>query len=137
MAAVAGSGGTNLTDLCPSSPAVDTMVLHGENDPIAPLSGSEVPFATPNGLSVDEVVATNAARAGCDPVPVADQRYPSVQVDTYVGCDGTLRLEYWRMAHTGHTWAGQPSLLDIVAGPTNTDFSATEAVLDFFGGHVG
>jgi polyhydroxybutyrate depolymerase len=137
FAAVAGSGGTNLTDLCPDSPGTDVMVLHGTADPIAPPTGSTVVFAPPLGLDVEDVVATNAARAGCDLVPVSDQRYPTVVVDTYQGCDGAQRVEYWRMIGTGHTWAGDPTLLDLVAGPTNTDFSASEAVLDFFDADAG
>ncbi len=38
MAAVAGSGGTNLTDLCPDSPPTDVLVMHGSADPIAPVT---------------------------------------------------------------------------------------------------
>ena len=60
MAGIAASGGSNLTDLCPESAGTDVMILHGSADPIAPLSGSKVAFAPPEGLSVDEVVATNA-----------------------------------------------------------------------------
>lgn len=129
--AVAGSGGTNLTDLCPASPATDVMILHGTADPIAPLTGSEVVFAPPLGLALSRVVATDAARAGCDPVPVVDQRAPTVQVSTFQGC-GDHRVEYWSLQGSGHTWAGTPGLLDLFAGPTNTDVSATEVVLDFF-----
>jgi polyhydroxybutyrate depolymerase len=131
MAAVAGSGGTNLTDRCPASPGTDVMVLHGTADPIAPVTGSTVPFATPNNVKVSDVVATNAARAGCAPVPTSEQRYRTVRVDTYQGC-GTHRVEYWQMQGNGHTWAGTPGILDLVVGTTNTDFSATTAVLDFF-----
>lgn len=129
--AVAGSGGTNLTDLCPASPPTDVMILHGTADPIAPLSGSEVVFAPPLGLPVSDVVATDAARAGCDPVPVVDQRAPTVQVSTFQGC-GDHRVEYWSLQGSGHTWAGTSGLLDLFAGPTNTDVSATEVVLAFF-----
>ena len=106
MAAVAASGGANLTDLCPASPATDVMVLHGTADPIAPTTGSEVPFATPNGLAIDDVVATNAARAGCSPIPATEQLFGDVVVDRYQGCDGAGRVEYWRLLGAGHTWAG-------------------------------
>ena len=90
-------------------------------------------LATPNGVNVADVVATNAARAGCDAVPTIDQRHPTVRVDTYQGC-GTHRVEYWQMQGNGHTWAGTPGILDLFVGTTNTDFSATTAVLDFFDG---
>lgn len=133
FAAVAGSGGANLTDPCPASPATDVMVLHGSADPIAPTTGSNVPFATPNGVDIEDVVATNAARAGCDATPVVEQLFADVVVDRYQGCDADLRVEYWRLIGAGHTWAGSSSpLLEIVTGPTNTSISANERVLDFF-----
>lgn len=133
FAAVAGSGGTNLTDLCADSPATDVLVLHGSEDPIAPTTGSDVPFATPNGLAVDDVVATNAARAGCAAAPTVEQPFADVVVDRYEGCAEGRRVEYWRLVGAGHTWAGSPSpLLEIVTGPTNTSISANEVVLDFF-----
>ena len=86
MTAVAASGGANLTDLCPDSPATDVMVLHGSADPIAPTTGSDVPFATPNGLHIDDVVATDAGqgrlRARRRPT---EQLFADVVVDRYVG----------------------------------------------------
>lgn len=133
MAAVAASGGANLTDLCPDSPATDVMVLHGSADPIAPTTGSEVPFATPNGLHIDDVVATDAARAGCAPVPSTETLFADVVVDRYQGCADGARVEYWRLLGAGHTWAGTTApLLEIVTGPTNMSISATDTVLDFF-----
>jgi polyhydroxybutyrate depolymerase len=132
MAAVAGSGGTNLTSTCPNASPTDVMVLHGSADPIAPLTGSEVIFAPPLGLAVDTVVSTNASRAGCEPTPTTEQLTNTVVIDRYNGCSNGHRVEYWRLIGAGHTWAGTTSLLDFIAGPTNTDISATERVLDFF-----
>jgi len=129
--AIAGSGGTNLTSLCPDAGPVDALVLHGSADPIAPVTGSEVIFAPPLGLSVDAVVANFAERDGCAPTPTPIDLSASVTIDRYA-C-GTHRLEYWRMRGAGHTWAGSPIPLDIVTGPTDHSFSATNAVLDFFG----
>lgn len=138
MAGVAGSGGTNLTDLCPGSPGTDVFVLHGTADPIAPITGSNVVFAPPLDLPVSDVVATDAARAGCDPTPVTTQLYPTVSAETYQGCTDGRRVQYWKMQGSGHTWAGTaPSVIEIVGGPTNQDFSATDAVLDHFDAHTG
>ena len=136
MAAIAASGGSNLTDLCPESAGTDVMILHGSADPIAPLSGSKVAFAPPEGLSVDRVVATNAARAGCDPTAVSAQLFPSVIVDTYQGCSENRRVQYWRMIGAGHTWAGAKTLVEFITGPTNMQISATERILDFFDAHT-
>lgn len=135
IAAVAGSGGTNLTSTCPDSAPTDVMVLHGTADPIAPPAGSQVVFAPPIGLSIDEVVATTAARAGCDASGTREQRTPDVVVTAAVGCDDEHRVEHWQMVGAGHTWAGSASpLLELVTGPTTTTISANDVVLDFFDG---
>lgn len=134
FAAVAGSGGVNLTSLCPGAPPTDVLVLHGTADPIVPPAGSQVPFSPPVGLAVAAVVAVDAARAGCDPVPELDRPEPSVLHERYRGCADGRRVESLTLIGAGHTWAGSPNpLLELVAGPTNTDISATATVLDFFG----
>ena len=134
VAAVAASGGANLTELCPDAPATDVMVLHGTADPIAPITGSYVVFAPPLGLALDRVVATNAARAGCAPEPLTSRPRPSIELDRYEGCDDGVRVEHWSLLGAGHTWAGAEPGLDWLLGPTNQDVSATEQVLDFFDG---
>jgi len=131
FAAVAGSGGTNLTSLCPDAGPVDALIIHGSADPIAPLAGSEIIFAPPIGLSVNKVVANFAGRNGCGATPSALLLTPTVTVDRY-SC-GSHRLDYFRIQGAGHTWAGSPISLDIVTGPTDRSLSATSAVLDFFG----
>lgn len=133
FAAVAGSGGTNLTDPCPSSPPTDVLVLHGTADPIAPPAGSTVPFAPPLGLSVDDVVASNAARAGCDGIEQVPAPADDVVVEQATGCGDGHRVEHWRLLGAGHTWAGAPrGLLELVTGPTTTSIAANDVVLDFF-----
>jgi polyhydroxybutyrate depolymerase len=133
FAAVAGSGGMNLTETCPDSPPTDVLTLHGTADPIAPPTGSKVVFAPPLDLPIATVVATNAQRAGCDPVPVASTPAASVEALVHTGCDGGHRVAHWRMLGAGHTWAGsQPYPGNLVVGPTLSSFSATSAVLDFF-----
>ncbi|MGI9577377.1 MAG: alpha/beta hydrolase family esterase [Microthrixaceae bacterium] len=134
FAAVAGSGGTNLTETCPASPPTDVFVIHGSVDPIAPLSGSEVIFAPPLGLEISEVVATNAARAGCDPTPIKSAPVDKVEAADFEGCDDDQRVRYWKMRGGGHTWAGTEGSVfnDLIVGPTLQTFSATDEVLDFF-----
>jgi polyhydroxybutyrate depolymerase len=133
MAAVAASGGANLTSPCPASPPTDVLILHGSADPIAPTSGSEVVFAPPVGLSIDTVVATNRGRADCDPTPSVEQVRPDVVAERSTGCAEDRRVEYWRLLGAGHTWAGSTApLLEVVAGPTTTSIDANDVVLDFF-----
>lgn len=133
FAGIAASGGANLTDTCPASAPTDVLVLHGSADPIAPTTGSNVPFATPNGLHIDDVVATDAARAGCTGVAPGEQIAADVVVDRSTGCADGRRVEYWRLIGAGHTWAGTTApLLELVTGPTNSSVSANRVVLDFF-----
>lgn len=134
FAAVAASGGSNLTDRCPPGRGgpVDTMILHGRADPIAPLSGSEVIFAPPLGLELAVVVDDAAARNGCR-APV-DVPVTSTVVVHRFPCDGA-RLEYWDMVGAGHTWAGASIDIGAIAGPTDMSIRATDVVLDFFDAH--
>lgn len=127
--AIAASGGSNLTSLCPGQPGVDALILHGTADPIAPLDGQTLDFLPPKGITVDSVVATFAGRNGCaGSTPVV--RTPTVTAQVF-SCTGH-RLEFWPERGAGHTWAGAAFPLDLVTGPTDTTFSASTAVLDFF-----
>lgn len=130
FAAIAASGGSNLTSLCPDAGPTDALILHGSADPIAPSSGSTVVFAPPLGLSVDDVIATFAERNHCRAKPRVVQRTATVTVEHY-RCEHH-RLDYWRELGAGHTWAGANVSLDAVTGPTDHSLSATTAVLDYF-----
>lgn len=131
--AIAGSGGVNLTLLCPDSPPTDVLVMHGAEDQIVPPAGSSVGFAPPAGISVDMTVATDAARAGCDTDPIVEWLMPTVTSKTFTGCADGHRVQYVSLLGAGHTWAGSPNpVFEVFVGLTNTDRSANELVLDFF-----
>ncbi|UDY37624.1 alpha/beta hydrolase family esterase [Dermatobacter hominis] len=133
FAAVAGSGGMNLTARCPGSPGTSVLVLHGSADPIAPPTGSEIPFAPPIGLAIGTVASDDAARAGCGPSPLVEQVTASVLRHRWTGCTDGRRVEYLELRGAGHTWAGSPNpLLELFTGPTDTSISATATVLEFF-----
>lgn len=131
FAAIAASGGSNLTQLCPDAATTDTMILHGSADPIAPPSGNTIPFTPPVGLRVDTVVARLAVRNGCDAVATPIRFTASVVIDRYANCTHG-RLEYWRMLGAGHTWAGTDPSFDPLLGRTDRSINASTAVLDFF-----
>ena len=136
FAGVAASGGANLTSLCPESPGVDTLILHGLNDPISPTSGSYVVFAPPLGLNLFTVLSSTAARNGCDQAVEAVPEFAFTDVRRYVGCDAGHRLQFWQMSTAGHTWAGTDPVIGAFLGGTSQDFSANTVVLDFFDGHT-
>jgi len=136
FAAIASSGGANLTSLCPESAGVDTLIMHGLNDPIAPTTGSYVVFAPPLGLNLFSVLDSTATRNGCDQPVVAVRSFPFTDVSRYAGCDAGHRLEFWQMNTAGHTWAGTDPIIGAVLGGTSQDFSANTVVLDFFDSHA-
>ena len=62
-------------------------------------------------------------------MPELDRPEPSVLRERYRGCADGRRVESLTLIGAGHTWAGSPNpLLELVAGPTNTDISATATV---------
>ena len=128
--AVAGSGGANLTSLCPDAAPTSAMILHGTADPVVPLTGNDVPFTPPTGLHLDSVAASFATRNGCGPRPAADLRSPTLAVTTY-SCASAQFVDV-RVQGMGHTWAGGNGLVDLFVGPGDSSFSATNLVLDFF-----
>lgn len=135
---IAASGGSNLTDLCPASDGAAALIMHGTDDPIAPVTGSETPTATPLGLHLSDVVASFASRNGCAVSPTVTQLTTSVTKSAYVGCDARTPLVFLEMQGAGHTWAGsgfdplvQPFFEGIV-GPTDRSISANDLALDFF-----
>ena len=130
FAAIGASGGANLTSTCPDADPTSAIILHGTADPIAPLGGSEVVFAPPLGLPVDDVVESFRSRNGCD-TPTVDVVISATTTAQRHDCSAA-ELEYWPMRGAGHTWAGANVLLDAFTGPTDRTFAADDAVLDFF-----
>lgn len=128
--AIAGSGGANLTSLCPDAAPASALILHGTADSVVPITGNEVPFTPPTGLHLDSVVASFATRNGCGPQPAPELRTPTLSVTTY-SC-AAARLVDVRVQGMGHTWAGGNGFIDLFVGPGDSSFSATNLVLDFF-----
>lgn len=134
LAAVAGSGGTNLALPCPDGPPVDALVLHGNEDPIVPPAG-QTGALPPAGISVDDVVASFAARGACGDDTATPVR-PTVELRRFSGC--VPGGEVASLSFTGgHTWPGKDGLLfaGLVTGATNFEFDATLTVLDWFDAH--
>ena len=79
-------------------------------------------------IAYSSVVASLRTRNACSATPAVIPFSATVTIDQYTCTKG--RLEYWRMKGAGHTWAGSPIPLDIVTGPTDHSFSATNVVLE-------
>jgi polyhydroxybutyrate depolymerase len=134
LAAVAVSGGSNLSTPCPEGDAVDALIMHGLEDPIAPPSGQAGPLP-PQGISVQEVVDSFATRGDCSGTTTLAVR-PSANLVRSTGCVPGGETAYLPFTG-GHTWAGKDGLAfaAIVTGATNYDFDATLTALDWFDTH--
>lgn len=130
FAAIAGSGGTNLTSLCPRSEPTSAMIMHGTDDAVVPTSGNVVPFAATPPISVDSVVGSFATRNQCVDDAALTRPTPT-QFRSDYEC-GDAALVDIRVIGMGHTWPGAVGLIDLIVGPNDQTFSATSTVLDFF-----
>ncbi len=131
FAAVVAVSGSNLTERCPPALGgpVDTLIMHGTADPIAPLAGSYVIFAPPLGLAVSTVVDDAAERNDCTGSPAGTPMSATVTAYRFTCADG--RVEFWELLGGGHTWPGATIPLDAVTGPTDRSIDANDVVLDF------
>lgn len=134
LAAVAVSGGSNLSTPCPEGDATDALIMHGQEDPIAPVTGQTGPLP-PQGITVQEVVDSFATRGDCTGTTTVAVR-PSADLIRSTGCVTGGETAYLPFTG-GHTWAGKAGLAfaAIVTGATNCDFDATLTVLDWFDAH--
>jgi polyhydroxybutyrate depolymerase len=131
LAGIAASGGTNLALPCPDAPPVDALIMHGELDSIAPLTGQT--FLPPRGVTVQSVVDSYAQRGGCTGT-VTDHVGANTDLIRSTGCVPGGSTAYLRLGAHGHTWAGRPGLLLIgfITGPTSFEVDATATAIDWF-----
>jgi polyhydroxybutyrate depolymerase len=134
LAGIAVSGGSNLALPCPAGDAVDALIMHGRQDPIAPVTGQAGPLP-PQGISVQQVVDSYATRGGCTATTTVAVR-PTADLIRSTGCVPGGETAYLPF-DGGHTWPGKDGLAfaAVVTGPTNYDFDATLTALDWFDNH--
>jgi polyhydroxybutyrate depolymerase len=131
LAGIAGSGGTNLALPCPDGEPVDALIMHGELDTIAPLTGQT--FLPPQNIPVQSVVDSYAQRGGCTGT-VTDQVGPNTSLVRSTGCVPGGATAYLRLGAHGHNWAGREGLLLVgfITGPTSFEVDATATAIDWF-----
>lgn len=130
FSAIAGSGGVNLTSLCPDADPVNALIMHGTHDNVVPITGNVVPFAASPPIGVNEVVSSFTNRNQCVATPTTT--YPTSTQQRHSYACGHAEVVDIRILGMGHTWAGAFGLIDFFVGPNDTSFSATTTVLDFF-----
>ncbi|MEM6972775.1 MAG: hypothetical protein AAF577_08215 [Pseudomonadota bacterium] len=129
---------------CRDGPAKPVLFIHGTDDGLVPPDGGRIGGWSPlvaergNVMPVDRTMEIIARRNGCAGFEAYDlpDRAPNdgstVELREYRDC--TQPLVHFVVEGGGHTWPGaSPSGLGArIVGATNQDFSATEAVQDFF-----
>lgn len=115
---------------------ISLLYMIGEEDPIVPRLGGLV--SSPWGKShqlppVIETVETWARWLGWNEGVKESTPQPGVLLTQYLVPDSPNRVDYYRLAATGHAWPGGIALLaDRIAGPSSSVLDATDTILRFF-----
>jgi polyhydroxybutyrate depolymerase len=113
------AGVTALVPACADGTKMPVLYFHGNADPIVSYS-----IAGP-------VIASWAARDGCDATPTETRIEPDIQKRTFTGCDAGLSATLYTVEGGGHTWPD--GLIDLPQfGRTTRTIDATDLILDFF-----
>ena len=122
---------------CAPPGGADVLFVHGSADAEFPVEGRTV-----NGLaslSLDRTLQEWRINDGCSAAPTV-QDLPDAADDgtttrreSYEGCATGRRVVLYRVSGGGHTWPGSPAELNPALGPESRDFSAAQAIADFFG----
>lgn len=143
IAAVAMVAGPNTYRPCTEQPAVPLVAFHGTEDSVVPYEGGALFEDFPDRLrllralqsvevqSAPAAAAGWAERNGCEPTPSEEQVTDHVRRLAYGGCEDEVVL--YVVEGAGHTWPGATAGLPTsIAGPTTTEISASDLLLDFF-----
>lgn len=132
VAAVAG----HLWSKAPPPRPLPMLYIIGDEDPIVPRLGGIV--RSPWGKShllppVIETVEAWARWLGWQNGVHESRPQPGMILTQYRGPHSNARVDYYRLASTGHVWPGGPALLvERIAGPASSTVDATDLVLNFF-----
>ncbi|MBI4731790.1 MAG: hypothetical protein HY781_06625 [Chloroflexi bacterium] len=141
---VAGSLAENLASTCSPAQPISIIHIHGLADQLVRFEGGEVPG--PYGGVVHPVLDTLALWVdwnGCtgspqtSNLPDADpDDGTTVLVSTYTDCSDSTSITLYLIEGGGHTWPGGSDYDGSSAnGNISRDFSATEAIWEFFKQH--
>jgi polyhydroxybutyrate depolymerase len=117
---------------CPvdaASPSV--LAIHGTADPGVPYDGGTVANSSTQIPAFLDTLHGYAESYRCDDPPREDELAPQVERTSYTGCVGDAEVAGYTVVDGNHEWPGSAR----AAGP-GEDWSATEAILDFFDAHT-
>lgn len=143
IAPVAGTIGVRTASTWKSPRPIPVLYIHGTNDPFAFYyeGGSKGTFKG-SALPAEDYVKWWAEKNGCTLAPftefLPDKKNDGTKVLrlTYSGCRQDVSVVFYKIEGGGHTWPGGWQWADeVIAGPTSYEFSASEAMWEFFRSH--
>lgn len=133
IASVTGSMTDSMMYYCNPSRPVPVMRIHGTNDLIVNYNGGG------NILSVDTCNSFWIQRNNCTAqvdLQIIPDNVPSdnctAEKTTRPACDNQSEVVLYKINGGGHTWPGVVDMFGGIAGNTNQDFEASEAIWEFF-----
>lgn len=143
LAAIASLGSTmdvNLLANCDPERPLPTLILTGTADPFVPYEGGPMQGNVPDIVSTFELVDfwanNNQCSTAADSLDVPDSNgTDNTTVTTFdlTGCACNASVRHIRINNGGHTWPGvELPDYEIIAGETNEDIHASEALWAFF-----
>lgn len=133
IASVTGSMTDSMMYYCNPSRPVPVMRIHGTNDLIVNYNGGG------NIMSVDTSNSFWIQRNNCPTNPNVIQ-IPNIvtndnctaEKSAWTPCDNQSEVIFYKVNAGGHTWPGAADMFGGIAGATNQDFEASEAIWEFF-----
>ncbi len=130
IGSVTGALNVPLSENCTPSRAVPLIQISGTADDTVPYEGSD--FV----MGMDEAIDYWLAQGDCDTdanifdLPDTADDDCTVEVLEYDGCANESGVTHYRIIGGGHTWPG--AILELPGEATCQDFSASQALWDFF-----
>jgi polyhydroxybutyrate depolymerase len=112
-----------------ASPSV--LAVHGTADPGVPYDGGAVANSTVQIPPVRDTLQDYVDAYQCPDPPTEDELAPQVERISYEGCVDDAEVALYTVVDGDHEWPGS----DLAVGG-GADWSATEAILDFFDRHT-
>lgn len=117
---------------CPAEEASPSILaIHGTADPGVPYDGGSVAGGATQIPGFLETLQGYADSYQCDQPPAEDELAPQVERTSYTGCVNDVEVAAYTVVDGNHEWPGS----DLASGG-GADWSATEAILDFFDDHT-
>ncbi|HYM15325.1 MAG TPA: PHB depolymerase family esterase [Dehalococcoidia bacterium] len=118
---------------CPGQ--VPVVAFNGTADTFVPYEGVSSTDPAEAAPPVPTVIATWAAKLGCDPSPVISRPASDVQLSRFHGCPaGDSEAQLYTIIGGGHTWPGAAMIIDRL-GTTSEQVHASLAMWAFFVAH--